>query len=271
MNIEWNKAVSTIHQTVAKISDEIMPIYEAAQFDITLKDDNTPLTIADKISHEHIIRALKTIDPETAIISEEMDFESYNFKEKPSKYWVIDPIDGTKGFVNKTGEFTINIGLIQENEVFAGFVYVPVKKLFYYAKRNSGAWLVDEHNNKSQVHCRTRPDEASKYVIVRSRSYYDKKTAAWIEQFDKNQHWILGSTLKFLALAEGKADLYPRFSRINEWDIAAPHCILIEAGGTLLSLETKEPLTYDRQDLKVSPFVGMALPINRQIVESLII
>lgn len=232
-------------------SIEVMKIYEK-DFAIEYKDDNSPLTEADLIANEIICNSLKKLYPHIPILSEESKIISYDERKSWSYVWIIDPIDGTKEFVKKNGEFTINIALVHAHTPVLGVVYAPSVDLLYFAKKNSGAYMIK--NNKTIKLPISRDD--NKLYIVASKSHLNEETKNFIEDIKTTKEKVvtsMGSSLKICMVAEGVADIYPRFAPTSEWDTCAAHAIVLEAGKVVVDAYEKKPLVYNKEDI-LNPF-----------------
>lgn len=232
--------------------EKILRIYESNSFsgEIKYNKNNSPFTYADKISHLSIISVLeKTGLP---VISEEDN--NYLFKDRKDfeYYWLVDPLDGTKEFLSRNGEFTVNIGLIHRNLPVGGVVYVPVKKALYWALRGEGSFM---RSSDGIIHrLRINKDKDIEYIIT-SRSHMNSATADFIAKFPDVKIIQMGSSLKALLVAENMAQLYPRFAPTMEWDTAAAQVIVEEAGGFVLAYPSLIPLTYNKVDLINDSFI----------------
>ncbi len=227
--------------------DAIMKIYER-DFTIEYKDDNSPLTEADLKSNEIICSALETLYPDIPILSEENKAAPYSDRKSWEFFWLIDPIDGTKEFIKKTGEFTVNIALIHKDRPVLGVVYAPVLEDMYSAKKNEGAFKNDERLPlKSNDH----PDKTLK--VVASVSHLSEETQAFIDDLAlKTEHVkqvSKGSSLKLCLVAEGEADIYPRLSPTMEWDTGAAHAVVLESGKQVVQYENDKPVVYNKENL----------------------
>jgi len=226
---------------------EIMKIY-AKDFTIEYKDDKSPLTEADIKSNDIICKALNVLYPNIPILSEENKEVVYNERKKWDYFWLIDPIDGTKEFIKKTGEFTVNIALIHRNEPVLGVVYAPVLKDIYYAKKNKGAFKNDD---KLPLKSNAHPDKTLK--VVASVSHLSEETQAFIDNLALTTEHIeqvsKGSSLKLCLVAEGEADIYPRLGPTMEWDTGAAHAVVLESGKHVLQYDTNKPLVYNKENL----------------------
>ena len=229
--------------------EKIMEIYNASEYiDFESKNDNSPLTIADKKSHDTIVSMLKKTG--THIISEESESIDYKIRKKWKEYWLIDPLDGTKEFIKKNGEFTVNIALIKNNSPFIGIVYCPVKKILYWNDSNKNVFKKIIGKEKKQLNKRKKIDQVKKNLrVIVSRSHLNEDTTQYIKKLNDPQLISCGSSLKFLYIADNKADIYPRFGPTMEWDTAAAHSILKALDIMVTNLEDKRELSYNKKNL----------------------
>ena len=252
-----DEIISKLLKIAQKAGSAILNVYKS-EFNVFTKEDKSPLTEADKQAHEIIKINLENITPDVPILSEEGTEIDYNERSKWDLYWLIDPLDGTKEFIKKNDEFTVNIALIEKNEPVLGVIYAPAISKLYYASKNNGAYKLSgstifENLNESKSIKVNRLVTSNETRIISSRSHSNEKVNNWIsENFDKVAVLKKGSSLKFCEIAEGNADLYPRFGPTSEWDIAAGHIILKEAGGTLLTLNNKQ-IFYNTKDSLINP------------------
>ncbi|SFM63384.1 3'(2'),5'-bisphosphate nucleotidase [Ectothiorhodospira mobilis] len=235
----------------------ILDVY-GEDFQVAEKDDRTPLTEADMASHRHIVQGLRDLHPELPILSEESDGIPFSERAQWTTYWLVDPLDGTREFIKRNGEFTVNIALIHEHEPVLGVVLAPVLDLLYSAARGRGAWRHQPSGEAGQpVHVHRgerRP------VIAGSRSHGTDRLQAFLERVGPHELISMGSSLKFCLVAEGKADLYPRLGPTSEWDTAAAHCVVNEAGGAVTDTGLR-PLRYNTKESLLNPeFLVMADP-----------
>lgn len=224
---------------------------EAVQ--VITKADDSPVTEADHAAHHVIVDKLVSLTPDIPVFSEESESITYAQRQTWSRYWLVDPLDGTKEFINGTGEFTVNIALIENNEPVLGVVTVPLKDQAYVGGQGVGAFKVDQgHWHKIAV--RTVEDRA--LIVVGSRRHGAEKLNALLQKMESAGYSTdmtsMGSSLKFCLIAEGKADLYPRLAPTSEWDTAAAQAVLMEAGGRVINTEF-EPLTYNRKESVLNP------------------
>jgi 3'(2'), 5'-bisphosphate nucleotidase len=225
---------------------EIMQVYETA-FETSYKDDNTPLTLADQKSHELIERELKSLYPEIPILSEEGKDIPYEERKQWTKFWLIDPLDGTKEFIKRNGEFTVNIALIEHQQPVCGVIHAPAKNVTYYAQQGLGAWKLNGQNELVQIRCR-KPDDDG-IIVVQSRSHPSPDMDEFLSQYKVKESISIGSSLKFCLVAEGKAHLYPRLGPMMEWDSAAGVCIVQRSGGNVTD-QQRGTILYNTMTLK---------------------
>ncbi len=217
---------------------------------ITQKADNSPLTKADLASHELINAELIRLWPETPILSEESADIAWVTRRSWQEYWLVDPLDGTKEFINRNGEFTVNIALIKDHKPVLGIVYVPVTDICYFAARDHGAWRQD--NNEPATTIEVRQPAAEPAVIVSSRSHANPELASQLNKLGPHELISMGSSLKFCQVAEGLADFYPRLGPTSEWDTAAAQAVVEAAGGLVVKIDGS-PLDYNTKKSYLNP------------------
>lgn len=230
---------------------EIISVYNSADFGVEMKSDNSPLTIADKRAHKVIVSFLEKTD--FPILSEEGRDIGFDERKTWDIFWMVDPLDGTKEFVKRNGEFTVNIALIQNSIPVLGVVYCPVLKKLYYSMVGKGAYLIDRGEEASKIKVSGKSVDDADLKVVASRSHLNDDTRAFIEKLDNPDMVSMGSSLKLLAVAEGSADVYPRFAPTMEWDTAAAHAIVNESGGEVVIKDSNEQVTYNKENL-LNPF-----------------
>jgi len=253
--MDYNEWISPIMELIREAGDKIMEIYEQGNgMNVSLKEDDSPVTTADLESNRILTQGLKKLTPEIPIVSEENKEVPYEKRKNFARFWIIDPIDGTKEFVNHLDEFTIHLALIEGEEVVLGFIFAPVFDEMYYAAKDQGSWSITPEGKKQlKGHEVNYKEEGVR--IMRSRSNLDPKTSEYIENFDDPELITMGSGLKFTRLITGDADYYPRArTNMQEWDIAPAQIILEEAGGGIFEWNTGEPLRYNKENLKVTGF-----------------
>lgn len=232
-----------------------MEIYNSNSAVVEYKLDNTPLTQADKASHEIIVSGLKHLFPDVPVVSEEGDEQENQELIKRPKFWLIDPIDGTQDFVNRTGEFCIAIGLIENNKPTFGFVVAPTLDTVYYGGPEMGSYKKVRDGEPKSI----RVKDLDPHVIAISRSHISEPTSKFIKKYWPGSVLKpLGSMLKQVKLADGEADIYPTVSQpLHLWDAAAGNAIIEGAGGYMTKLDGS-PLDYSKSDLKIGDFVARA-------------
>jgi len=257
--------IEDLIKIVKKVSLEVLKIYNT-DFDVEYKDDNSPLTKADKIANKIIIDGLKKISP-YPILSEEEKTIPYQIRKNWDYFWMVDPIDGTKEFVKKNGEFTINIALIHKNRSILGIVYAPVIDKLYYAQKGKGAYLIDG-TVKYKLPINSK---LNNFTIVASKSHLSNETKEFIEnlkeKFIKIDLISKGSSLKLCMVAQGLANIYPRLAPTMEWDTAAAHIIVEESGKkvylydkTILPIDyiqdnSLKEISYNKENLRNPYFI----------------
>lgn len=234
----------------------IMEIYTLEERGVETKADHSPITLADKKANDIISSQLQTLTPSIPIISEELPLPPFEVRQHYAYYWLIDPLDGTKEFVQRNGEFTVNIALIHHNRPVFGVVFLPVEATLYWAAEGIGAWKIhNEQENLTPLQADTFTLSQSGLAIAVSRSHFNQATSNYIGQFTFPRLIAKGSALKMLYVAEGKVHIHPRFGTTMEWDTAAAQIIVEEAGGKVLKLEDNTPLTYNKENLKNPDYV----------------
>ena len=253
--------LSSLVSHVVRISHEagrlILDIYNSG-YEVETKADGSPLTTADNRSHEFIISQLFEFTPEIPVISEESESVDFTDRKQWQQYWLIDPLDGTKEFVNRSGEFTVNIALIQDNVPTLGVVHTPVKGWTHWGWKNGGAWLLRNASDAVPIHVRNYAGGPA--TVVASRSHGRGKLQTFLDSLaDKEGPYELanmGSALKICLVAEGSGDIYPRFGPTGEWDTAAADIVLSEAGGRLVDCAL-ERLKYNKEVLLNPSFLAI--------------
>ncbi len=230
-------------------ADRIMDVYET-DFSIQQKDDRSPLTAADTASHKIICEKLAEITPNIPILSEESTDIPFAERSQWARYWLVDPLDGTREFIKQNGEFTVNIALIEQHIPIIGVVHIPVTGITYFAAKGHGAFK--ELSGEQAAKITVRTTQADNITVAGSRSHGNERQRTFIEALGDIEVIAIGSSLKFCLLAEGKVDIYPRFGPTSEWDTAAAHCIVGEAGGTVTDTSLKT-LKYNTKESLLNP------------------
>ena len=247
-------AISELEPIARAAGDAILTIYRQP-FAVEYKQDESPLTAADQGAHEVIVQALARLTPDIPVLSEESDAETMQARLGWSRYWLVDPLDGTKEFVSRNGEFTVNIALIDHGRPVWGLVYAPVLDKLWYGGKEVGAWRVADGTHKA---IQTRPHEAGQaWRVVGSRNHLSQATLDYLAPLGEVELVSMGSSLKFCIIAEGGAELYPRLAPTCEWDTAAAQAVLEGAGGSVTQLDGTA-LAYNKPDILNPWFVARA-------------
>lgn len=242
----------------------IMEIYENEDFSVEFKEDESPLTKADLAAHTIIVSALK--ETNIPILSEEGVDIPFEIRKDWKLLWIVDPLDGTKEFIKRNGEFTVNIALIEDHSPTLGVIYLPVLKELYFSDQGIGSFKicgVDSTSSISDIfknsHALPIRSNRETYTIVASRSHLSVETVEFIKQLEEQYGFVetisKGSSIKLCMVAEGQAEIYPRFAPTMEWDIAAGHAICKYAGCTVIDFVTKNEMLYNREKLLNNWFI----------------
>lgn len=243
----------------------ILGIYHMAAIDVTYKDDRTPLTLADRASHKIIAGEL--LDTKIPVLSEEDSrAHDYSVRSAWERCWIVDPLDGTKEFIKRNGEFTVNIALCEKGKPILGVIYTPVQDILHFAADGMGAFRIEKAStlNSSEEYFSSAEKLPLQslppvFTIVGSRSHASPETEAYVEEQRKAHGKVdfvaAGSSLKFCLVAEGKAHVYPRFAPTMEWDTAAGQIIIEQSGGKMVEWPSKDPIRYNRSELRNTWFL----------------
>ncbi len=248
--------IAPLRQMMYQAGEAILAVYNgAAPLELKEKADDSPVTAADLAGHAVIKEGLAALIVQYPLLSEEGELPEFAERQRWQRYWLVDPLDGTKEFINRNGEFTVNIALIENGDPILGFVYVPVKSVLYYGGPEVGAWREDK-NGRTTIH--VAPLEKTRTLrVVGSRRHGAEALDALLAQIEPQFAGVelvnMGSSLKICALAEGTADWYPRLALTSEWDTAAAHAVLNAAGGAIYD-EQLRPLRYNTKDSVLNPF-----------------
>jgi 3'(2'), 5'-bisphosphate nucleotidase len=261
-----NELIDIAITAAIRAGEKITKVYSSIDFQVVLKEDHSPVTIADRNAHDEILRILKIT--QLPVLSEEGIHSAFKERKDWNLFWLVDPLDGTKEFIKRNGEFTVNIALIQDSHPIAGVIYVPVTRELFVGISGIGAFRLNnpEANctfqimQDSGVQLPGKINE-SKYIIAVSRSHMNPETEAYIENLRQKNGTVtlmtLGSSLKLCRIAEGKATIYPKFGQTMEWDIAAGHAILKAAGKNVYLPDLKTEVIYNKEDLRNPFFIAI--------------
>ncbi len=240
---------------------EILEVYQNHQFDVDRKEDGSLLTAADRRAHEAILAELHTLTPDIPALSEESKQEVFAMRGQWTRFWLIDPLDGTREFVRRSGDFTVNIALIDHGLPILGAVHAPVKNISYYAARGVGAFRDDQASARAAI--RTRSASMERTTLLTSHSHAGPETGRFRRNLENRFGEVnivsMGSSLKICLVADGSADIYPRLGPTSEWDTAAAHCILDVAGGSLIDTNGNR-LRYNKPDILNPRFLACGDP-----------
>ncbi|QBQ54579.1 3'(2'),5'-bisphosphate nucleotidase CysQ [Nitrosococcus wardiae] len=239
-----------VMEIAIEAGEQILAVYKTA-FVVEHKEDCSPLTEADLASHNTIVQGLATLTPGVPVLSEESKEISFAERHTWQRYWLVDPLDGTREFVKRNGEFTVNIALIEDHQPVLGVVYGPVMKVLYYASRGQGAY--QKEADRASTPLKVRPWRGGTARVVGSRSHAGEHLKAFLNKVGQYELVSMGSSLKICLVAEGQADVYPRFGLTSEWDTAAAQCVVEQAGGMLVDLN-RVPLRYNAKESLVNPY-----------------
>lgn len=236
--------------------NRILEIY-GREFEVEYKGDDSPLTEADKESNDAIMTFLEADYPSVPVISEENRQIPYSERSGWGRFWLVDPLDGTKEFIKKNGEFTVNIALVENGRPVFGVVYRPVTDTLYLGVEGSGAWKISGYGSPEKITGGEHYLKMERVKVVASRSHASPEVEAFVDGMQQDGKKVdflsAGSSLKLCLVAEGSADVYPRFGPTMEWDTGAAHAVVSAAGKQVLDMQTREPLRYNKLDL-LNPF-----------------
>ena len=261
MKLELDSMVQNLIYISKLAGDEILDVYDGS-FDVTIKDDLSPLTDADRRSNQVITDKLESLYPEIPILSEEGKQTNFSIRKKWKLFWLIDPLDGTKEFVKRNGEFTVNIALISQGNPIAGVVYAPVNSICWYGSENSGSYKIEGSGEPTKISVKDHAENPIK--IVSSRSHPSSKLQSYLDRFDNHEIVGMGSSLKICLVADGSAHIYPRLGPTMEWDSGAGHAVLKFAGGYLTDTTTGDELIYNKEILRNPDFICYGPKIKEQ-------
>ncbi|HEY9014468.1 MAG TPA: 3'(2'),5'-bisphosphate nucleotidase CysQ [Gemmatimonadales bacterium] len=247
---------SDLRTAVADLAREAgratLPYYEGqVSSEVREKEDRTPVTLADEVAHGILVQGLQQLDPDTPVVSEEAAAASYEVRRTWRRFWLVDPLDGTKEFIKRRAEFTVNVALIENGEPVLGVVLAPALDLLYWGAKGEGAWKEAGQAAPERIYS-SAPEPGKPLTVVESLSHPSAELEEYLQTIPVAQRVKAGSSLKFCWVAEGRADIYPRLGPTMEWDVAAGDCIFRQSGR---NGERPSPLTYNKPDLRNPSFV----------------
>lgn len=256
---------SVIRKLAIEAGEKIMEIYGKDDFEVKSKSDESPVTLADETADAHIFAGLRAAFPDAAIVTEE---QSDTHSEASSTFFIVDPLDGTKEFIKRRGDFTVNIAYVEDGVPTMGVVYAPAKQRLFLTDAN-GKSFEEQGDHKADVAGEMKPisvstPDESALIVVASKSHLTDETKDYIGKYTVADSRSAGSSLKFCLVATGEADLYPRVGRTMEWDTAAGQAVLLGAGGKVVRFDNHEPLTYGKPIFENPYFIAYAPGITLQ-------
>lgn len=257
--MDYQKLTTVMRRLALEAGDRIMEIYTADDFDVKLKSDDSPVTIADEAADAIISAGLRQAFPEVLLVTEE---QAATHADHADSFLIVDPLDGTKEFINRRGDFTVNIALVEQGVPTRGVVYAPAQGRMFYtladgtAVEEAGALDRDKAGDATPIRV-AAPDNAA-LMVVASKSHRDQATDDYIAKYAVKDMKSAGSSLKFCLVATGEADLYPRVGRTMEWDTAAGHAVLAGAGGQVVRFDDHSPLRYGKEGYANPFFIAHA-------------
>jgi 3'(2'), 5'-bisphosphate nucleotidase len=256
-----NLDIDEINKIAKKAGNAIMKIYKENALQITLKKDRSPITAADIASHKIIVDHLTHQYPEIPCVSEEGSTPPYEDRKRWKHFWLIDPLDGTKNFINGNGDFTVNIALIEGRVPILGVIYVPDKEILCFAYKKGGAWKQEGKNEPKRIQVKERIDKEG-VIVVENRAYSSVRVNLLLKRWKIKQRIPMRSFQKFCAVADGEADISVHPGPVWEWDTAAGQCIIEEAGGRVVDMHWK-PVWYNKPLLKNQGFIALSRAVKQ--------
>lgn len=256
MNPE-DSQIQTIIHLLREAGERIMEYYTRGDYHFDSKEDHSPVTSADMDSDKLITEGLNHLFPDIPVVSEESGDHDYDVRKLSEILWLLDPLDGTREFMTRTGDFSINLALIENHKPVLGFVHLPVTKETYVGIKGQGSYLLNFSDEKKPLRVHRFSLSSPGIRMMKSRHQQDLKTEKHMMGFDSPEIKVVGGAIKFLSIARGDADYYPRMNHIMEWDIAAGQIIIEEAGGKLIDMQSGLPLTYNQPSLQCPFFLAM--------------
>ena len=257
--MNYDKLTEVMRKLAIEAGAKIMEIYESDDFDVQLKSDDSPVTVADQAADALISAGLRAAFPDVALVTEE---QSDSHDQNVDTFLIVDPLDGTKEFINRRGDFTVNIAYVEDGVPTRGVVYAPARQRMFFTQADGsaveevGAFALDQMGDTRVI--RVSEADNSALLVVASKSHRDQATDDYINKYAVKDSKSAGSSLKFCLVATGEADIYPRVGRTMEWDTAAGHAVLAGAGGSVVRFDNHSPLTYGKQGFANPFFIAFA-------------
>jgi 3'(2'), 5'-bisphosphate nucleotidase len=254
MHVNYEDLIPVIRKLALEAGDKIMEIYQADDFDVKLKSDESPVTAADEAADAIISNGLRASFPDMMLVTEE---QSDTHTVKGDTFLIVDPLDGTKEFIHRRGDFTVNIALVENGKPTRGVVYAPAKERMFFTLADGQTveevGALDKDVMGTLIPISVSKADNTALMVVASKSHRDQATDDYINKYAVNDMKSAGSSLKFCLIATGEADVYPRLGRTMEWDTAAGHAVLLGAGGDVVRFDDQTPLKYGKEDF-ANPF-----------------
>lgn len=251
--MDFEKLLAGVQAAVSEAGDAILRIYaEPSLFNTEQKADDSPLTAADLAANRVLVAALTQLTPNIPILSEESAQAPWSERQHWRSCWVVDPLDGTKEFLKRNDEFTVNVGLVVDHKPVLGVVFAPALEQWYFGAEGQGAWMKVGDGAPQPIKASNKATPGP-WRVVGSRSHQSPEMADFLARLGETEMVAMGSSLKLCLVAAGQADLYPRLGPTSEWDTCAAHAVVNAAGGQVLNLETGEPLTYNARESILNP------------------
>ena len=263
--MNYDKLTEVMRKLAIEAGAKIMDIYNSDDFEVQLKSDDSPVTVADQAADDLISAGLKASFPDVALVTEE---QSDSHDQDVDTFLIVDPLDGTKEFINRRGDFTVNIAYVEKGVPTRGVVYAPARERMFFtladgsAVEETGAFAVETMGETRPINVAEANNEA--LMVVASKSHRDQATDDYINKYAVKDSKSAGSSLKFCLVATGEADLYPRVGRTMEWDTAAGHAVLAGAGGQVVRFDDHSPLTYGKEGFANPFFIAFAPTVALQ-------
>ncbi|QFT97926.1 3'(2'),5'-bisphosphate nucleotidase CysQ [Roseovarius sp. THAF8] len=257
--MDYDKLVTVMRRLALEAGDRIMEIYDADDFDVKVKSDDSPVTAADEAADKIISDGLRAAFPDVTLITEE---QADTHGARADTFLIVDPLDGTKEFIHRRGDFTVNIAYVENGVPTRGVVYAPAKGRMFFTQADGTS--VEEtgpfarHRSGALTDIGVSNPDNDALMVVASKSHRDQATDDYIGKYAVKDMTSAGSSLKFCLVATGEADIYPRLGRTMEWDTAAGHAVLAGAGGRVVRYDDQTPLTYGKEDFANPFFIGHA-------------
>lgn len=252
--MELNEMLPRVRDAVAEAGDAILAVYnDPATTEVVAKDDDSPLTEADLAANRVLVESLRELTPDIPILSEESKQAPWSERKQWNELWVVDPLDGTREFLKRNDEFTVNVALVRDQRPVLGVVFAPALDRWYFSDIGNGAWRVEGDHAPRRIHVNEMPS-GRPWRVVGSRSHNTPAFDEFVATLDGRVETVaMGSSLKLCLVADGTADLYPRLGPTSEWDTCAAQAVVEAAGGQVLDFETGKPLTYNARESLLNP------------------